>query len=60
MIDTIDASSIDTSLSMHSFYAENRVVITDLQLLLNLGIPPGKRGLIERRYDGAKYWIFRP
>jgi esterase/lipase superfamily enzyme len=59
-MDTIDASTVDTSFIGHSYYGDNRSVISDLQILLNQGIPPGKRNLLERWYDGAKYWIFRP
>lgn len=59
-LDTVDASEVDTSFVGHSYYAENRSVISDIYLLLRNGVPPDQRNLLEKNRNGQRYWAFRP
>lgn len=59
-LDTVDASEVDTSFVGHSYYAENRSVISDIYLLLRNGAPPNQRNLLEKDRNGKRYWSFRP
>ncbi len=59
-IDTIDASSVDTSLIGigHQYYADRREILTDLYSFFR-GDPPQSRISIHRAASG-EYWIFAP
>ena len=60
-IDTIDATSVDTSLMGHSYYGDRRTVLSDLFYLIQDGRPPDKRhGLESRSCSGGAYWAFKP
>jgi esterase/lipase superfamily enzyme len=60
-IDTIDASSVDTSFIGHSYYAENRSVLSDIFWLLKDGKPPMERFGMQIVQDGSNvYYAFRP
>jgi esterase/lipase superfamily enzyme len=60
-LDTVDASSVDTSLIGHSYFAEERTVLSDLYYLLKDGTPPkGRHGLDRRVCPAGEYWAFRP
>jgi esterase/lipase superfamily enzyme len=60
-MDTIDASSIDTSLFGHSYFGDNRVLLTDIFSLLRDDVPPERRfGLVPRILAGERYWHFQP
>jgi esterase/lipase superfamily enzyme len=60
-IDTIDASAVDTSLIGHSYFGDNRSVLSDMFTLLESRNPPSKRfGLQPARFDGKQYWVFQP
>jgi esterase/lipase superfamily enzyme len=60
-LDTVDASSVDTSLMGHSYYAEERTVLSDLFYLLKDGAPPsGRHGLERKECSKGEYWAFRP
>ncbi|MBM4056223.1 MAG: alpha/beta hydrolase [Planctomycetes bacterium] len=58
-IDTIDASSVDTSLVGHSYYGDNRSIISDMYLLVNLKLPPDKRNLLPKEVEGGRYWAVK-
>ena len=58
-IDTIDASLVDTSLIGHSYYGDNRSIISDMYLLLNLKLPPDKRNLLPKEVEGGRYWAVK-
>jgi esterase/lipase superfamily enzyme len=61
-IDTIDASSVDTSTLgfSHSYYADNSTVLSDLFGLLR-GRPPSERfGLVSVTTSRGPYWRFQP
>jgi esterase/lipase superfamily enzyme len=55
-LETIDASYVDTSLLGHSYYGDDRAVLTDLGFLLREGFPAERRGL--RLVPEKKYWRF--
>jgi esterase/lipase superfamily enzyme len=60
-IDTVDASSVDTSLLGlgHSYYADNSTILSDLFALLR-GRPPSERfGLSAVDTPRGSYWRFR-
>jgi esterase/lipase superfamily enzyme len=60
-IDTIDASAVDTSFLGHSYYGENRSVLSDIFWLLKDGKPPGDRfGMKIVQQGAAVYYAFRP
>jgi len=60
-LDTVDATAIDTSLMGHSYYGDNRSVLTDLFELIRRGSPPEERfGLVPKDRYGARYWLFSP
>jgi esterase/lipase superfamily enzyme len=57
-IDTIDASTIDTSLIGHGYFAENRTVMDDIFLVLRHQFAPNLRHLVRNGDDPAVYWTF--
>ena len=42
-VDTIDASTVDTELLGHSYYGDNKSVLTDIFSLIYEGRPPSER-----------------
>jgi esterase/lipase superfamily enzyme len=58
-IDTIDVSNVDSGFVGHSYYGDNRSVISDLYYLIR-GISIPRFGLKEAVHNGKKYWIFQP
>lgn len=58
-VDTVDATSVDTSLLGHSYHAENRSVLSDLFNLIRHGPLPADRGLDTLNRYGLPYWAFR-
>ncbi|HKW35441.1 MAG TPA: alpha/beta hydrolase [Candidatus Acidoferrum sp.] len=60
-IDTVDASAVNTSLLGHSYYSENRSVLSDIFRLVRDGAPPSDRfGLTLIKHGDMNYWAFRP
>jgi esterase/lipase superfamily enzyme len=60
-VDTIDVSAVDTSLVGHSYFADNRSIISDLYQLLGNGTAPGARfGMRAMKSQGLTYWRFAP
>jgi esterase/lipase superfamily enzyme len=60
-VDTVDVTAVDTSLLGHSYYAENRSVLSDLFYVIRNGTPPDERfGLVAKDRYGSRYWTFRP
>jgi esterase/lipase superfamily enzyme len=60
-VDTVDATAVDTSLVGHSYYGDNRSVLSDVFELLRRGTPPHERfGLKPMKKYGAPYWLFSP
>lgn len=59
-IDTVDVSELQTDFLGHSYYGDNRSVITDLVELIRNNLPPDKRaGLKIVGTPPAIYWAFR-
>jgi esterase/lipase superfamily enzyme len=60
-VDTVDATAVDTSLLGHSYFGDNRSVLSDLFDLIRRGSPPQERfGLVPKQKYGASYWLFKP
>jgi esterase/lipase superfamily enzyme len=60
-VDTVEVSGVDTSLVGHSYYGENRSVLSDLFGLLRDRKAPDQRfGLSARKKNGLRYWLFQP
>jgi esterase/lipase superfamily enzyme len=61
-IDTVDASPVDTSLIgvLHSYYADNRAVVSDLFYLLRGTSPEDRAMLRQRSHRDGIYWEFVP
>lgn len=60
-VDSIDATAVDTSLLGHSYYGDNRSVMTDIFELIRRGTAPHERfGLVAKSKYGARYWLFSP
>ena len=60
-IDTIDASAVDTSLLGHSYFGDNRSIISDIFYLIRHGLPPNQRsGLKHNVMKELYYWLFQP
>ena len=60
-VDTVDVSTVDTSLLGHSYYGDNRSVLSDIFALVRDGKPPLLRFGISRRGASPRtYWAFRP
>jgi hypothetical protein len=60
-IDTIDASAVDTSFIGHSYYGENRSVLSDIFWRLKDGKPPIDRfGMHALQQGSDAYYAFRP
>ncbi|HVR98436.1 MAG TPA: alpha/beta hydrolase [Thermoanaerobaculia bacterium] len=60
-IDTVEVSTVDTSFLGHSYYGDNRSVLSDLFGLVRDGKAPDTRfGLRPRSKRGLRYWVFQP
>ena len=57
-IETIDASTVNSEFSGHSFFAESVPMIRDLKELLSIGARPEARGLLPVRRRTWTYWLF--
>ena len=58
-IDTIDVSTVDTSLLGHSYFGDNSSVISDIRRLLMLDSPPGQRSCLSQAFwSSLAYWVF--
>lgn len=59
-IETIDATEVETSFLGHSYYADERSVLSDMFYIINQGLRATERsGLKELNDQKGKYWIFR-
>ncbi len=60
-VDTIDATAVDTGLVGHSYYGDNRSILSDIFYVMQKGDPPDKRfGMHIIKRSGLNYWVFRP
>jgi esterase/lipase superfamily enzyme len=59
-VDTIDASNVDTSFRGHSYFAENKSVLSDIFFLVRDNKQPADRfGLKPIDTEKGRYWMFR-
>jgi len=59
-LDTVDATHVDTSFIGHSYFAENRSVISDMFYLIGERLPPQMRFGLEPVKDArGQYWRFK-
>lgn len=59
-IDTVDATEVDTSFLGHSYYADNRSVISDMYYLIKDNLAPSDRfGLENISSIKGTYWSFK-
>jgi esterase/lipase superfamily enzyme len=60
-IDTIDATQVSTDLIGHSYFGDNRSILSDIVNVMGKGLPPGQRfGMHVIEEQQLKYWIFQP
>jgi esterase/lipase superfamily enzyme len=60
-LDTIDASDVDTSFMGHSYFGDNRSIISDIFYLIKHGFSPSNRsGLKPKTIQNLGYWFFQP
>jgi esterase/lipase superfamily enzyme len=60
-VDTIDATSVDTGLLGHSYYGDNRSILTDIFYTIRKYETPDKRfGMRPNDAQHPTYWLFRP
>lgn len=60
-VDTVDASRVETSLTGHSYFGDNRTVLDDIFRLVRLGMPVDRRPSLQARdLKGGRYWEFVP
>jgi esterase/lipase superfamily enzyme len=59
-IETIDASTVDTSLVGHSYFGENRSIISDIYYLIRQRLRASERAMLEKIVvPEGEYWRFR-
>lgn len=60
-VHTIDASAVDTSFLGHSYFSDNRSVVSDIAYLVQYDLDPGQRvGMTSVKHRDGRYWVFRP
>ena len=60
-VDTIDATAVDTGFLGHSYYGDNRSILTDIYYAIHKDDPPDKRfGMRAAKHHDLTYWLFRP
>jgi len=59
-MDTVDATPLDTDFLGHSYYGDNRSVISDIFYLIRNPDPKDRHGLHEALPDNLLYWKFQP
>jgi esterase/lipase superfamily enzyme len=59
-MDTVDVTSVDTSLLGHSYYGDSGTVLADIVEVLRNAAPPDQRKWLRPEYLGVqKYWVFQ-
>jgi esterase/lipase superfamily enzyme len=60
-MDTIDATAVKVDFLGHSYYGDNRTVVSDLFYLIRRELPPAERFGLERAETdkGGVYWKFK-
>ncbi len=58
-IETIDVTTVDTSLLGHSYYGDNDSIISDIYHLFHARLPAHQRSWLRpANRNGGQYWIF--
>ena len=58
-IETIDVSTLDTSLLGHSYYGSSDPILVDIRQMIELALPAAQRPfLLPRPYGDLTYWVF--
>ena len=58
-VETIDASKVDVGFLGHSYFADTREVMTDLQVMFDQGLRAGQRAGLRQVLSSRPYWEFR-
>lgn len=59
-IETVDVSDVSTGFVGHSYYGDNRSVLTDIHSVMRGVIPAERFGLRQGKFQERTYWLFRP
>ena len=59
-VDTIDASTVDTGLLGHSYYADETSILSDMFYLFRGSRPEARAALRQMPHRDGRYWAFRP
>ena len=61
-MDSIDVSAVDTYFFSvgHSYFGDNRSIISDLIILIRDSLPPASRHLVPQPKTGPRWWLFQP
>ena len=59
-VDTVDVSLLDTGLTGHSYYGDNKSVLADLFYLLRGMLPDDRSFLKPKERNNLRYWEFQP
>ncbi len=58
-IETIDVSTLDTSLLGHSYYGSSNPILLDIHQLIQDSLPAARRPFLQPRpYGSLTYWVF--
>jgi len=59
-IETIDATNVKTDFLGHSYFGENKSILSDIFYILRLGLRADKRaGLNSKKLVEGEYWEFK-
>jgi esterase/lipase superfamily enzyme len=56
--ETIDASRANADLLGHSYVANSRSILRDIDAVINQHLPPNRRGLRVHHSHGGDYWVY--
>jgi esterase/lipase superfamily enzyme len=58
-IETIDVSTLDTSLLGHSYYGSSNPILLDIRQLIEFALPAAqRRWLLPKTHGDLTYWVF--
>jgi esterase/lipase superfamily enzyme len=58
-IDTVDATSADTSFMAHGYFSSRRSVLSDIYYVMRGAPPAGRHGLRQQSHPNGHYWEMR-
>jgi esterase/lipase superfamily enzyme len=59
-IETVDVSDVSTGFVGHSYYGENKSVLSDIFGVMRGVVPAERFGLRQSKFRERTYWLFRP